>query len=677
MLNEKDIIYFDFYKKYLKQDEEQILKEFNKYKDISLKYYKKSIDYYYLYDIKPDLPYDSNQFQKWIIKKYISKYLTLNNIINIMILNCYLQKIENNVLFLKEIEKLNIIKKNKKVLDFLKKSWKEENLNLSEINFKLENYLELFNIIDHYKNDSNFMNDLKNDNILFDKKTNYLNLYKIIVEERLRNNSEKELYDLYNKIKTQSNIKWNEYKNDVKIFVNKFEIKYSKILLPIKDLKKDKKLLNIKDLEDFAFYNYYLQLVKERKIDKNLVYNEKIINKIVNGLEFSLTEDQKKYLQKYEQYCIEQKNWSVLLQGDVGSGKTILSILTAINYLSQNKKVLIVVPIKELQKQHYLEYKKYINKYTNCKIGIISNLTNDINSYDIIVGGTGLVNCKIENVDLIIFDEPHLLGIKEKNLFSEKFQNFDVLMTTATPQPRTQVMSLISTLDMIQLKTMPKGRKQIITKLFSHETDNEEVLNVIQEEIKKKNFIFVVINRLENSDNKLNLNQVYDYYANKFPNIRIAKMSSKTKEQKIIEDIKKFKYDMLISTNIIKVGIDIPHATCIIIHYSGFMGVSDLHQLRGRVGRNSFQSYCFIDYPNGKKIKSGSAIDSVLKTTNNLKLSEMDLMYRGIYTIIGEKQSGGKIGNKIYNNEVINLYIKIAENNKKLIMENKKYEQNK
>lgn len=613
--------------------------------------------------------WDEESVNKWS-NEYEYKYILI--LINISKNLKIIKEINNyNWELLKQlIDKNSYMYRNSNLIEMLIEQTENINHdNLKYININNPDYLDIYSEIKQLKQHIKDKYIIwENYNKEYEVKNSFLNT---IINKRIVSENDKELLDLQQKITKTNDV--DEKIDFTKKFVSKFDKKYNKIIENTKLIYNKYKGLNLSDLNEFTFYNYKVQNDKQLKNNGiSQTINEDMLNKIKSNINFNLTIDQEKCLKKIIADLGSSKRMNLLIHGDVGCGKTIIAQITALISLFNNKQVLVVVPLRSLRQQHYKDYKSFISKILpNKKIAIDTDLHDyEYYDYDIIFGGKSLYKKSYKGVGLVIFDEPHLLGVKEKENFSLVNSYYDCIWTTATPQPQMQVLSLIGGLDLFELKSLPNGRKPVIKKGFNNNDKSfYEMINIIKNEIKKNNFVFIVVNR-KNSNN-FNIYDAYDQYHKLFPNIKIEIASSEHNTKQIFKNIEERKIDMLISTNIIKVGINIPHATVIVIYNTGFNGASDLWQLKGRVGRNNKQSYAFIELPENKYLDKDSAIGSVINSNNSFELSKSDLVYRGIETIMGYKQSGSKQGNKKINKEKINAYIEIATMNMETI-ENEK-----
>ena len=411
---------------------------------------------------------------------------------------------------------------------------------------------------------------------------------------------------------------------------------------------------------DEIFANFLLSSQTRRKIKKikkkNKIFKDQK-DKIVNLLNMDLTNDQIKAINDINKDLKSKERMFRLIQGDVGSGKTIVSIIGAINTIKSGYQVSMMVPTEILAKQHFNFVKKNFGKLLKVELltskidlkkkrEVLNNLKTD--KIDFIIGTHSLFQKKIEysNLGLIIIDEQHKFGVKQrKNLSDKGGKNCDVLVMSATPIPRTMMMTVYGDMDISLIQEKPKNRKQIIT-YSKLETKIDEIINFVDKEIKKNNQIFWVCPLIEESK-KIDHQSAIDkskfltkYFKNNVGLIH-GSMDKENKEKVLNEFLNK-KINILVSTTVIEVGIDFPNANVIIIENANKYGLSQLHQLRGRVGRGDKESYCILMFKSNLSLNAQKRIKILKKTNDGFKISEEDMKLRGYGDILGFKQSGIK-----------------------------------
>ncbi len=406
---------------------------------------------------------------------------------------------------------------------------------------------------------------------------------------------------------------------------------------------------------------------------------------IISKLDFSLTNDQTKTLNEINKDLCSDNKMFRLLQGDVGSGKTIVALLSAFNTISSDFQVAVMAPTEILARQHFLLAKKIYSK--NIKIELLSGkssykdkkkILNKLikKEIDIIFGTHALFQKKVEfkKLGLIIIDEQHKFGVSQRKKLSDKAgKDCDVLLMTATPIPRTLTMTIYGDMDLSIIREKPNNRK--LVKTYSKiESKIDDVIKFIKKEIQLGNQIFWVCPLIEESKKIDHSSAIKksEYLKKIFPN-EVYLLHGKTTIEEKEEILNKFlrnEFKILVSTTIIEVGIDFPNANVIIIENANKFGLSQLHQLRGRVGRGNKESSCVLMFKSNLSENAKKRINILKDSNDGFKISEEDMKLRGFGDILGFKQSGiknFKLADPIHNH---NLFI-LAEKEIKRI-ENEK-----
>ena len=408
--------------------------------------------------------------------------------------------------------------------------------------------------------------------------------------------------------------------------------------------------------EELFMYMLKVNYLREKIITDTNAITRKIdkakIDSFISKLPFKLTTDQDKVVNEIIIDLESNKRMNRLLQGDVGSGKTIVAFIAIYaNYLSKYQSALMA-PTEILAKQHYEDALKIFNK---CKINIVL-LTSSTNTkekkdiytklqngeIDLIIGTQSLIQDKVKfkNLGLVITDEQHRFGVNQRNIFKNKGVTPDVLSMSATPIPRTYALTIYGDTDISSIKTKPVGRKEVIT-YFKREKDITEVLEMMKKELEEKHQIYVVAPMIEDDEegdkeSVKDLEEKMNKAFNKIAKIGVihGKLDAKEKS-KIMNDFEKNKINILISTTVIEVGVNVPNASMIVVFDANMFGLSTLHQLRGRVGRGNIQSYCILIAENYyERLK-------FMETTNDgFEVSEYDFKERGEGDLFGTMQSG-------------------------------------
>lgn len=412
--------------------------------------------------------------------------------------------------------------------------------------------------------------------------------------------------------------------------------------------------------DDLFVFNFQLKNLY-KKTNTNTIYPIKSSNfwtPLYKSLPFDLTEDQKKSL-KTMYYTMKQgKRINALIQGDVGTGKTIIAIFMMVLAAENGYQSCMMAPTEVLARQHYEEIVARL-KDLPFSVGYLSgNITakekektlEKIKSGEIhIVVGTHAViqdGIDFNKLGLLIVDEQHRFGVIQREKLLEKYNNPHSIVMSATPIPRTLSMALYGdSIQVLTIKTKPQGRKEIITKKMNN--DDIQVNEFMYQQIKQGRQCYVVCPLIEDSDSERmseveSVNTVYDKlvkYFKKYPEVKISLISGKMKQKDIDEEIKKFvnkEIDILVSTTIIEVGVNVPNATVMVIKNAERFGLAQLHQLRGRVGRSSYQSYCILQTPKENDAK----VEIMCSTTDGFEIAKKDLELRGPGEFLGIKQSG-------------------------------------
>ena len=413
---------------------------------------------------------------------------------------------------------------------------------------------------------------------------------------------------------------------------------------------------------------------KIKKIKKTIKkFDTKRQNEIISKLDFSLTSDQNKTLDEINRDLRSDNKMFRLLQGDVGSGKTIVSLLSAFNSINSGFQVALMAPTEILARQHFLLAKKIFPK--NIRIELLSGKSTHINKrnildkllknqIDIIFGTHALFQKKVEfnKLGLIIIDEQHKFGVNQRKKLSDKAgKDCDVLLMTATPIPRTLTMTIYGDMDLSIIREKPNIRKPV--KTYSKiESKIDDVIKFVKKEIKLGNQIFWVCPLIEESKKIDHTSAVKksEYLKKIFPKQVFLLHGKTTIEEKeiILNKFLKNDFKILVSTTIIEVGIDFPNANVIIIENANKFGLSQLHQLRGRVGRGNKESSCILMFKSNLSDNAKKRINILKESNDGFKISEEDMKLRGFGDILGFKQSGiksFKLADPIHNHDLFIL----------------------
>ncbi len=425
----------------------------------------------------------------------------------------------------------------------------------------------------------------------------------------------------------------------------------------------------------------FLTLSENRKrIKKNK--SPKIFDKInssliINDLPFKLTASQKKVLEEINADLMSDRRMFRIVQGDVGSGKTIVSLLSIINVIKSGYQCALMSPTEILAKQHY-KLSKDIFKKINLNIEFLTGKTeykdrkkilDDLSAgkINLLIGTHALFQKKInfKKLGLVVIDEQHKFGVKQRSDFAKKGgNNCDVLLMSATPIPRTMMMSLYGDMDISKISEKPSKRKKIVT-LSKPEKKIDELWPYIKKQIEGGNQVFWVCPLIEESSflDYSSAKKKFELISNKFKNKvgLIHGALDKNEKQNILNEFLKKKISILVSTTVIEVGIDFPNANLIVIENANKFGLAQLHQLRGRVGRGIEQGTCILLYKDGLSKNAIKRIRILKNSDDGFYIADEDLKLRGYGDITGFQQSG--IKNFRFADPVIHEDIfKLAEN---------------
>ena len=402
-------------------------------------------------------------------------------------------------------------------------------------------------------------------------------------------------------------------------------------------------------------------------------FKDKDIDNFIDKLAFKLTIDQLKCIDEIKDDLKSKRRMNRLIQGDVGSGKTIVAMIaTYINYLAGYQTALMV-PTEILANQHYEDALKLFKDYdiNVCLLtSSVSKRNKDIiykkisnGEVDLIIGTQALIQEKLEynNLGLIITDEQHRFGVNQRNELKNKGVLPDVLSMSATPIPRTYALSIYGDMDVSSIKTKPVGRKDVITYL-KKDKEITSVLEMMKSEIDNKHQIYVIAPQISEDDEESinNVNKLKEKMELAFGKIcKIGAVHGKLDvedKNKIMTDFEKGKINILISTTVIEVGVNVPNASMIVIFNANLFGLSTLHQLRGRVGRGDIQSYCvLVSHDASDRLK-------MLESCNDgFEISEYDFIHRGEGDLFGVRQSGDAVLRLANIRKDYNLLLRVKE----------------
>lgn len=411
--------------------------------------------------------------------------------------------------------------------------------------------------------------------------------------------------------------------------------------------------------EEFLLFQLKIQILRKRRREQSAgnaqQYDQSKIQQFISKFPFVLTNAQQKSL---DQILIDMKSphrMNRLLQGDVGSGKTAVAAIGLYASITANKQGALMVPTEILAEQHYQSLKEMFGGLARIELltgsvkgkkrkEILTDLQN--NEVDILVGTHALIQDEVhfDDLGLVVVDEQHRFGVEQRRALSNKGLYPDVLFMTATPIPRTLAITAFGDMDVSVIDEMPQGRKEIET-YWTKANTFDRVLSFIEKHVNEGEQAYIICPLIEESE-KLDIqdavdlyNQLVDYYPD---SIRVGLMHGRlhpNEKDQVMKEFAANEVQVLVSTTVVEVGVNVPNATIMVIYDAERFGLSQLHQLRGRVGRGDKQSYCILIAD--PKSETGKERMRIMTETNNgFELSEQDLKLRGPGDFFGTKQSG-------------------------------------
>lgn len=379
-----------------------------------------------------------------------------------------------------------------------------------------------------------------------------------------------------------------------------------------------------------------------------------LVKEFIDNLPFELTGAQKKAVNEILNDLNSDVPMARLLQGDVGSGKTVVATIMLLAGVENGYQGALMAPTEILAQQHYNNLQQWLSPI-GISVGLFlgsqgkkirEKFRTDLRNgqMNIAVGTHALIQEDVDfnNLGAIIVDEQHRFGVKQRNVLKKKSQNPQILTMTATPIPRTLALTVHGDLDLTIIDELPKGRKPIKTSLV---TSHRGVYELIQSEIDAGRQAYVVYPLIEESETlsaKAATIEAERLQKEVFPQYKIGLLHGKLKndeKEQVMKDFKDKKYDILVSTTVVEVGVDVPNATVMLIENAERFGLSQLHQLRGRVGRNSLQSYCIL-HTSTKSQETRGRLNIMTQTNDGFVIAEKDLQLRGPGEFLGTRQSG-------------------------------------
>lgn len=414
--------------------------------------------------------------------------------------------------------------------------------------------------------------------------------------------------------------------------------------------------------EELFFFSLLLEYKKNlrenvRRVLWPLPYSSSY-EKLISTLPFQLTEDQTRALEILKELSKKDKPFSALLQGDVGSGKTIVALLFALHYIDNQIQVCLVAPTEILAKQHYMTILNFLGNKPFIGIDLLVGKEKDkvkkeklaqlkSGSIMFIIGTHSLMQPDVEFSDLglVIIDEQHKFGVEQREAIRSKGKNPDILAMTATPIPRTLCLTLYGDLNLITIPSKPANRKPIKTYWFTEEK-REAMYKSMRKYLMQGRQAYIVYPIIEESE-KLDLESCIQGYENLkqnvFPDFSVGLLHGKMKTHEkdlVMNGFKKNEIQILVTTTVVEVGVDVPNATILVIESADRFGLSQLHQLRGRVGRGDLESHCILMTKQFVTEEAQVRLNAMVEHNDGFLLSEIDLKLRGPGELLGIRQSG-------------------------------------
>ncbi len=541
--------------------------------------------------------------------------------------------------------------------------------NFNSLRFKVESYGKIINVtifnraflkthlrvgkeitlIGKYNNKTNMFtaNDIKLSKL---EGTEIIPVYHLI--KGLKNNSlHTIIVEALKEIKLEDYIP-ETYQSKYQLLSKQEAIKKIHIPKNTEEIKEAKRTLIYEELFIFMFKIQYLKSLKEKEVGIKKEFPMEEVEKFIASLPFMLTNDQKKGVLESLQDLSSPKKMNRLLLGDVGSGKTIVAtVLLYANYLAGFQSAFLA-PTEILATQHFLSIRELFKKteiHIELLIGSMTKkekqkIVEKVNKgdVDILIGTHAILSEKLvfPLLGLIVTDEQHRFGVSQREFLGVRNEVPDMLFMSATPIPRTYALTIYGDMDTTLIKEKPQGRKDIITKVVK-ESNLKEVLLKILEEIKQNHQVYVVAPMIEeNEDTNLKdvylLKEKFDLaYHSKIPIGILHGKLKKNEKESVMQDFKTGRTKILISTTVVEVGVDVKNATVMVIFNAERFGLATLHQLRGRVGRNDLQSYCYLICNEEKE-----RLKVLEESNDGFYISEKDFEFRGEGDLFGTRQSG-------------------------------------
>jgi ATP-dependent DNA helicase RecG len=413
----------------------------------------------------------------------------------------------------------------------------------------------------------------------------------------------------------------------------------------------------VKQLSFYEFTNIQLNLIEKRnsrklppapEFDKEKALDS--LNKAVRSLPFELTEDQQSVLNSLVNKIMNNELIDSMVQGDVGSGKTIIAVLLSLIVAKSGYQVIVLAPTTILAEQHYKNFSNYLGHET--KVALITSKTESVDA-DILIGTTAILSRKdklINRPGLVIVDEQHKFGVNQREELLKEYEelytnNFfpHFINMSATPIPRTVIEFIFGEVSVEYIKTKPSGRAEIKTRLFE-EAKRSDLIEWVKEKMTHGDRVYWIVPAIESEESNLkNIPIMKEKLMEHFDETEIGILHGKMKEPQKLDTMARFakgEIKLLLSTSVIEVGIDVPEATVMVVENPERFGLAQLHQIRGRVGRSSRESWCFLALSENMTETYMEKLKFFCETSDGMEISQFDLKNRGPGEIYGTKQSG-------------------------------------
>ena len=412
---------------------------------------------------------------------------------------------------------------------------------------------------------------------------------------------------------------------------------------------------------DELFYLELMLALRKKRIhrEEGIVFGKpgNLVRGLLKMLPFQLTDAQKKVLREISADMMSNASMHRLLQGDVGSGKTIVALVAMLMAVESGYQGALMAPTEILAEQHFITIHQLMESL-GVKVGLLTSsvtgadreiILQKIKSGEaqVVIGTHALIQEKVEfsKLGLVVIDEQHRFGVMQRAKLKEKGPSPDVLVMTATPIPRSLALTAYGDLDVSVIDALPPGRKPIKTSLFT-ESSKSKMYEFVERELKKGHQVYIVYPLVEESE-KADLKaatESYEFLREEiFPNRRLALLHGRIKSKEretIMQAFRNREYDILVATTVIEVGVDIPNATVMVIEHAERFGLSQLHQLRGRIGRGADQSWSLLVANPPLSQEAEKRLKTMTATNDGFKISEMDLKLRGPGEFFGTRQHG-------------------------------------